>query len=275
MTLILTELSGAGIAMVADSAISISKDGKISTKDQRQWTKLLRAPHIGAGVSYWGAIGEITKNRRFDEWLERKIKNTDCYSDVRSLANYVAAEMNQSAGDKPIANPAGIHVAGFQPWADGVRRASLYHIHNGRSEPNIRSWSTEVNGQKVIVKREIDNSFEPRIKFERHNDFSPENPKSSDQMKVLDDPHKNHITSNGDYYAFTLIAEGIRNVFGQLNTITGVSVPRDPNKVGSHVGLLKVLMEVTIDIYRCSNMQQTIGGKISTLGIRPDGTYQV
>jgi hypothetical protein len=72
MTLILTELSGAGIAMVADSAISIWKGGKISTKDQQQWTKLLPAPHIGAGVSYWGAIGEITNNRRFDEWLEKK-----------------------------------------------------------------------------------------------------------------------------------------------------------------------------------------------------------
>lgn len=273
MTLILTELSGAGIAMVADSAISISKGGKISTKDQRQWTKLLRAPHIGAGVSYWGAIGEITK-RRFDEWLERKLKNTDCYSDVRSLADYLAAEMNQSAGDKPITNPAGIHVAGFQSWADGVSRAAFYHIHNGRSEPKITLWTTDVNGKKVIVKREIDNSFEPRTKFKRHNDFSPENPKSSDQIKMLDDPHQYYITSNGDYYAYTLIAEGVRDVFAQLNTITGVSAPRDPKRVGSHVGLLKVLMEVTIAIYRCSNMQQTIGGKISALGIRPDGTYQ-
>jgi hypothetical protein len=123
------------------------------------------------------------------------------------LADYLAAEMNQSAGDKPISNPAGIHVAGFQPWADGVSRATFYHVHNGRSEPKIKSWTTEVNGQKVIVKREIDGSFDPRTKFKRHNDFSPENPKSSDQIKLLDDPHQSYITHNGDYYAFTLIAE--------------------------------------------------------------------
>ena len=167
MTLILTELSIAGIAMVADSAICISKGGKIITKDQQQWTKLLRAPHVRAGVSYWGAIGEITKNQRFDEWLERKIKNTNSYSDVRSLADYLAEEMNQSADNKPITNPAGIHVAGFQPWADNVSRATFYHIHNGSSEPKIKEWPTDVNG-KVIVRREIDNSFEPRTKFKRH-----------------------------------------------------------------------------------------------------------
>jgi hypothetical protein len=82
MTLILTELSNAGIAMAADSAISMLINGKIVTKDQRHWTKLLRVPRIKAGISYWGSIGLIHKGR-FDEWLEQKIQNGSYRPDRR------------------------------------------------------------------------------------------------------------------------------------------------------------------------------------------------
>jgi hypothetical protein len=49
-----------------------------------------------------GAVGLITKNRRFDEWLEHKIEKTDCYSDLRSFADYLAAEMHHAVNDKPL-----------------------------------------------------------------------------------------------------------------------------------------------------------------------------
>jgi len=54
MTLILTQLSQAGIAMAADSAISFLVNGKLATKEQQNWNKLLRVPRIKAGISYWG-----------------------------------------------------------------------------------------------------------------------------------------------------------------------------------------------------------------------------
>jgi hypothetical protein len=133
MTLILTELSQAGIAMAADSAISTVVKGKIVTKDQKHWKKLLRVPRIKAGISYWGDIGLITKIP-FDEWLEGKIKKGS-YTDLPSFADYLAAEMNRAVGDKPLGNnhQVGVHVAGFQTWADGVSRPTFYHIHNGHS----------------------------------------------------------------------------------------------------------------------------------------------
>jgi hypothetical protein len=61
---------------------------------------------------------------RFDEWLEKKIADGD-YTDPSLLADYLAAELNHAAGDKPLKNyqQAGIHVAGIQRWTDGVSDA--------------------------------------------------------------------------------------------------------------------------------------------------------
>jgi hypothetical protein len=131
MTLILTELSDTGIAMAADSAVSILINGRISTRDQKRWKKLLKVPRIEAAISYWGSVGLITRVR-FDEWLKSKIQNGN-YNDLRSFADYLAEEMNKSAGGRPLKDkqPAGIHVAGFQQWPDGARRSTFYHIHNG------------------------------------------------------------------------------------------------------------------------------------------------
>jgi hypothetical protein len=133
MTLVLTEVSQAGIAMVADSAISPLRKGLIVTRDQQQWKKLLKVRRIQAGVSYWGGIGYITRER-FDEWLERKIEQ-GTYKDLASFADYLATEMNNAARGKPIPQPAGIHVAGLHSWPDGSRRPSFFQSQWARSHP--------------------------------------------------------------------------------------------------------------------------------------------
>jgi hypothetical protein len=273
MTLILTELSKAGIAMAADSAISTWKNGKISTVDRRQWKKLLKVQRIKAGISYWGFVGKIT-TKRFDEWLESKINDTDCYTDLRSFADYLASEMNHAVGDKALPDnyAAGIHVAGFELWGDGVSRPTLYHIHNGPSDPYIIIKSASKNGQTVILERELIEKMMTRSLFARHNDFSPESKSPSDANTIFDSG-ASYLTTNGDYYPFQLISNGLAKVFEDLNTIRGISVPRDPAKLGSHVGLLKTLMDITIAIYKCSTMRQVIGGKVRAFGIRQDGTY--
>ena len=60
MTLILTELTPAGIAMAADSAITKIHQGKIIEIDQQGMTKIIRVPKIRAAVSFWGMIGAVT-----------------------------------------------------------------------------------------------------------------------------------------------------------------------------------------------------------------------
>ena len=80
MTLVLTELSNAGIVMAADSAITKTQNGKIIEIDTESWQKLLPIPKIKAGISYWGIIGAITK-KQFDHWLKIIIESEE-YDDL-------------------------------------------------------------------------------------------------------------------------------------------------------------------------------------------------
>jgi hypothetical protein len=70
-----------------------------------------------------------------------------------------------------------------------------------------------------------------------------------------------------------LTADGLSNIFETLNSIPGVSIPRTPITLGARVGLLKTLMEITIDVYKYSSRSRVIGGKVLTLGIHADGNY--
>jgi hypothetical protein len=269
MTLILTELSQAGIAMAADSAISKWSNGKLRTQDQQSWEKLLRVPRIKAGISYWGSIGLISKNERFDDWLKRRIEDRS-YTDLRSFADYLAEEMNQAVNNKPLANKheVGIHVAGFERGQDGVSRPSFYHIHNGHSSVRPEVETITVGGQTVISKTRLVWEVPPRELFTRHNDFSPES-QSTGQLQG----DVSYLTTNGDYATFHIIFEHLKPLLQMLNTLPDFSIPRRPNELGPKLGLLKTLVEITINLYKCSSAPKIIGGKVSTLGIRPDGTY--
>lgn len=268
MTLTLTELSHAGIAMAADSAISEFVNGKLITKDQKQWRKVLRVPRIKGGLSYWGSIGLITK-QRFDEWLEWRIQ-TGSYTDLRSFADYIAGEMNRAVGNKPLSDghQVGIHVAGFQPWPDGISRGTLYHVHNGHSHVEFQRKTMVQNGKQVLL--EIIPSFKlaPRELFSRHEDFSPETQKPD---TLTGDTA--YLTRNGDYAAFSIIFDHyLMPLLNTLNVMPDFSIP-DTTALGPRIGFLKSLIEITINVYQCSSVSRHIGGKVLTLGIRPDGTY--
>jgi hypothetical protein len=271
MSLVLTELTNAGVAMVADSAISMLRKGRISTVDQQQWKKLLKVDRICAGISYWGSIGYITPER-FDNWLERKIRKGE-YTDLPSFADYLAAEMNQAAGGKPLPNEqaAGIHVAGFHQWARGVRLPTFYHIHNGHGHVEFEQKIATVDGRQVPVETKHHYVWAARGLFSRHNDFSPEHPEAEALINTL--KTTGYSIRNGDYAPFIIIAGGLKNICDTLNTIPGVSVPRYAHVLEPRVGFLKIVMETVINIYKCSSMSKVIGGKVMSLGIKPDGTY--
>ena len=69
MTLILTELTSAGIAMAADSAITRMNNGKVVEIEPEGMSKILRVPKIRAAISFWGMIGAVT-TQAFDQWLQ-------------------------------------------------------------------------------------------------------------------------------------------------------------------------------------------------------------
>jgi hypothetical protein len=267
MTLILTELSDAGVAMVTDSAISKLKNGKLITKDQTEWRKLLRVPSIMAGISYWGSIGLIT-TVPFDEWLERRIKKEN-YTDLRSFAEYLAKEMNEATGGKPAKQPLGIHVAGSQQWQDGSLRPSFYHVHNGHGHIERQHEIRDQNGYWVIAKTQLTPVWSPRELFKAHLDFAPDN---SDSTALLGQLHEGYLTANGDYAPFSIMNQFVRGSLTLLNTVPGFSVPR-PHDLGSRVAFLRAFMQFAIGIYESSSMPSIIGGKVLSLGIKSDRTY--
>jgi hypothetical protein len=268
VTIILTELSPAGIAMAADSAISLMRNGRVTTKDQKYWTKLVKVPHLNAAVSYWGAIGLV--NARFDEWLRRKINESKSHTELDSFANFIATEMNKAASDKPVEYPIGVHVAGFRWWPDNVYRPVFYHIHNGHGHTTFSQKFVTLNDQKILIETVSKYIWDKRELFRVHDDFSPA---SKNQPALMEQFQRGFLTANGEYANFSLIYQGLDGIFKTLNSFPGVSVPRRPNELAPRVGFLKTLIEIVIEIYKCSSLSQIIGGRVLTLGIRPDNTF--
>ncbi len=257
MTLILTELSEAGIAMAADSAITYrDQQGRPIQKEQTKWLKLLKVPSIKGAVSYWGAIGLV--NRRFEHWLDNLIK-TCKYHDVSTLAECIASELNQACGNRPLSgnNCVGVHVAGYAPWSDGVFRPVFFHVHNG-------------HGRFVIKETAIEFQAEPRKLFAKHQDF-PDLKCSLEEN--LDNLRRVYITRNGDYLKFSIISERLSQTFAYLNLFPGFCIPRDPSNLQSRLGYLLTMLDITISIYSCSTTEKTIGRPVVGLGIKPDGSY--
>jgi hypothetical protein len=136
MTLVLTELTNAGIAMAADSAITkMDSRGNIAEVDERGWLKLLTAPRIQAAVSYWGILSAITPER-FDDWLARIIADGS-YPDLSTFADNLTTELNRACKNKPLLQGelAGVHVAGYAIWPTGAASPFAHNapIVNGHS----------------------------------------------------------------------------------------------------------------------------------------------
>lgn len=302
MTLVLTEVSTAGIAMVADSAISWLDrvTNQPVNLDRPEWKKLLRVPKIKAGISYWGDIGRIT-TARFDEWLEGRI-HLGNYGNLEEFARYIADTVNDACKGRILApeHRVGFHIAGVHKWPDGESRPTFFHVHNGHLTTKvsvrtgntvtmISAGTTNVNldfptgdalgrrvdrlisaAQEPGAKLDWQTEAEPTKLFEVHQDFPAQSIPLGENLKGLE---IGHLTRNGDYVPFVMIAGMLDMVRVALNTIPGVSVPRDPSKIGARVGYLHMMAETVIRTYRCSSMQQRIGGELVTLGITPEGSY--
>ncbi|HVU17386.1 MAG TPA: hypothetical protein VHD32_10695 [Candidatus Didemnitutus sp.] len=277
MTLILTEVSAAGIAMAADSAISyFNPNGTISRVDHKGWRKVLWVPRIRAGVSYWGFIGQVTR-QRFDEWLEERIRRLQ-YQDLLGLAQFLADELNTKCGNQPLGpnQCVGIHVAGYHPWADGVRRPTFYHVHNGHGHiqwaGGVPVPALDLQGQPSARLLPTNHSWvwDPRKLFAVHYDY-PGAP-ATHAAKLAPFNARGYLTRNGDIGHYILIGEALRNVCTSVNAVPGLRIPSDPTRIGPRLGFLKMEIETAAAFYKCSTMSRVIGGKVLTLGIRPDET---
>jgi hypothetical protein len=255
MTLLLTECSQAGVVMVADSAISMVKNGKIKEVINEEWEKVLQAPRIGAAVGYWGEIGRIYPGR-FDKWLKGKIDRAE-YGNLPSLADSLAKTLNEACGNRELADNqcVGLHVAGFHSWEDGIRRAYVFHVHNG-------------HGRIEETEDEIGWKFDRRTLFEVHQEF-PCTDRTLEQNRDFIENGGWHLTRNGELFYYLKLSEALDDAFARLNQIKGFRIPRD-NSLGARRGLLVVAVETMIRLYACSNRLRTVGGRAKAISIDKD-----
>ena len=137
MTIIATQLTTAGISMVADSKITFvdSKTNNYLSKHPPEiWEKIIHVPSICAGLSYWGCIGEV--HNYFFDWIKSLVEHKENYSDLKSFAVYIKNHLNDACRNEPLGEKkaTGIHISGYAPWEDGIERPFFYHIHNGHEK---------------------------------------------------------------------------------------------------------------------------------------------
>jgi hypothetical protein len=260
--------------MAADSAISyFLANGNIKHIDHKGWKKVLWVPRIRAGISYWGFVGKIT-SQRFDEWLENRIASMN-YHDLLSFADFLADELNAKCKNQPLSpnECVGIHVAGYYPWSDNVRRPTFYHVHNGHGRiqygGGIPISAFDLNWRPIqrLLPANPSWTWDARGLFQVHHDFSGT---AANREKSLAMLNAGYLTRNGDIGHYILIGEALREVSAAVNAVPGLKVPSDPTKIGPRLGFLKMEIETAAAFYKCSTLSRVIGGKVLTLGIRPD-----
>jgi hypothetical protein len=239
MTLIITELSKFGIAMVADSAITYTEilpDGKEFSRVLNGAQKLQAIPYLKAGISVWGLGGIPTRNGNLstDVWLNDFIERHSQIVTLPEYADCLVRELQESVGE--YQTPVGFHLAGFVD-VENQELPTFYHIRN------------------------VDGTF---AHYELHEfiagqDFPP---------RALAD-NESYITRNGDYGAYATLAAAVQNALPRIQAGIGINIPYPSlqGRIAYHSAWIKFVSE----LYASSGLLRTIGGSISALGIYPNG----
>jgi len=251
MTLVLTELSTFGIAMAADSALtmpSLAPNRIVFPRVLIGVTKLFPIHKLQAGVSVWG-LGQIGKIDT-DRWLENFISsNEDKYYTLQDFALLLQDELRKYVPDIDVDSygTIGFHVAGFVEWK-GRKLPTFYHVHNGRSQ--------------VLEDRGQASQIDPR-RVNANHDISPE------ECEKLFDQGMAYITRNGDYEMYAALSELVENFFSELRE-KGFRVPYPPS-LKARAEYLRFWIKTMSEIYRLSNIVPGIGGPVTSLIISERG----
>lgn len=239
MTLIITELSSLGIAMVADTAVTFNEPTPSGDKIARVLTgaqKVQPIPFLGAGISMWG-LGEI--NTQFgpvstDVWTaDFTRRHTDAMS-IHMFAEQLALELQEAVGDRE--EPLGFHLAGHV-HENGEHLATLYHVRN-------------VDG--------------PYGNFDFH-EFVPGHDIPPQSLKQNDI----HRTRNGDFGPYAVLADAVERALPRIEEIAELRIPYP--SLQARVSYLVAWVKFVSDLYATSGALRTIGGGAAALSITPQG----
>ncbi len=240
MTLIITELSEYGIAMVADSAMRYAGRPPYVKNDCE---KLQQIPYLKAGISMWG-LGGI-RGTRTDLWIKKFIINHAHIKSLDEFANELANTLQQAVGSTKIES--GFHLAGYIE-KDGVKLPTLYHIRN------------------------VEGNF---LHYDFHNfiaghDFPPQEITTAPYPKLR----------NGDYGPYAWISDAIEIRLDEIMefmlpaidaSLAGKKIP-SPTLEG-RLRYLDAHVSFISGLYASSELLPSIGGNILSLGITPIGSY--
>ena len=245
MTLVLTELSPLGIAMAADSAVTIQnmQTGYIRVLPSAA-VKLQPIPYLNAGISCWG-LGKI-ENKSTDDWIMQFI---DTHRNITTLGDFaveLAASLNavlppNTNGDNRI----GFHLAGYEDF-NGIPLPSFYHVHDGPSTV-LANRGVSVNPNQVNANHDMPpNLF---ISMQRRGE--------------------GWIMRNGDYILYANIFGLLESFFKQLIPL-GIQIPNSQN-LDDRAEYLVFQIRTVSEIYRMSNLIPGIGGQIDYMTINSNG----
>jgi hypothetical protein len=241
MTLVITELSTFGIAMVADSAVTSTEEvpsGRAISRVLTGVQKLQPVPYLNAGLSVWG-LGELpTSSGRVstDLWLFDFIQEHESIESLDDFANTLAAELQRVAGD--VDEPMGIHLAGYVD-VDGEDLPTFYHVRNNDGD----------------FRRGYDiHDFVPG------QDFPPQ---AVDQGW--------YRTRNGDYGAYAVLSSAVEAALAHIQQDPTLDLTVPSESLQGRVAYLAAWLRFVSDLYASSSLLRTIGGEISALGIAPTG----
>ena len=239
MTLIITELSEFGIAMVADSAVTVEEktpSGDTIHRVLNGAQKLQVIPYLSAGISMWGlgTIRLLVGLVSTDVWIADFIQRHTDIQSIDEFANELARELQQVVGN--VKTPMGFHLAGYVEH-HGKRLPTFYHVRNVDGTYRHYDYHDFIPGQ----------------------DFPPR-----DMKKV-----KVYRTRNGDYGPYAVLAGAVERILPDISSSIGISIPY-PSLQG-RVAYLAAWLKFVSDLYASSGMLRTIGGSIASLGITPEG----
>jgi hypothetical protein len=266
MTLALTEISPFGIAMAADSAVTITCNTKVGnvTRVLTGVRKLQAIEKLHAGISVWGT-GSVD-GLDSDIWLDRFIRERENeYSSLNDFAILLQNELRNHLLPIDVAKSPGgtigFHLAGFVE-SDGTRAPTFYHIHNGRSQ------KLEMRGE--IIDGSIVNA---------NHDIPPE------EGRRIQDSDGVCVIHNGDYHIYKEVFDYLHNFFGELEEKTkGQLLLPYSACLADRVDWLRFQMATISALYNFAGHRTatreiiklpTIGGPITTLAIsRSDGEIE-
>jgi len=247
MTLVLTELSPLGIAMVADSAVTHTQRlTGLTYAIPNAAQKLQVISHLSAGISCWG-LGDIA-GVPTDQWLSNFINSSAQLNTLQSFANELARQLNvQVSPNTSGTSRLGFHLAAFEDY-NGIPTPSFYHIHDGPST--------------TLARRGI--AVNPN-QFNANHDVPPQ----IFQLVVrTDNPW---ITRNGDYLLYARIFGLLGDLFQQLQPLE-IMIPHSQN-LSDRAEYLVFQIRTMSEIYRLSNLVPGIGGGIHYLTVSPSGIH--